>query len=424
MKVKKGLQVSIRTWVRICSFESTPHPSRLGAARRATLTFTLLCVCVSFLDHTIYDDWLVAIRMRPLNNVEGNQGRIWKVLPQYSSVTQTTREGKPLTEKVTNRTFFTFDKTFGEDTNNTHVYEGVAKGIVTSVVDGLNGTIFAYGQTSSGKTYTMQGSGNLEQGSEGEGGVVHMAAKDIFMQIAKQSDRMFLVRVSFLEIYNEEVRDLLAESNHTLQIREDPRRGVFVHSVEEIVTDFETLLPILIRGDKSRTFAATGMNERSSRSHTILRITIESREKEALDNVTGDSENHSPANDGAVRISTLNLVDLAGSESVRHTGATGERQKEGGLINQRYDTHSPFTLIDGFLPHQLMSHFMRFLLSSIMIQSIDLVTCYCCARYTQSTAHQFSRLEIDQDLATISLRERAHGGHLLRHPIGAIPRRN
>jgi centromeric protein E len=282
----------------------------------------------------------VAIRMRPLNNVEGNQGRVWKVLPQYSSITQTTREGKPLNEKITNRTFFTFDKTFGEDTNNRHVYDGIAKGIVTSVVDGLNGTIFAYGQTSSGKTYTMQGSGNLEQGSEGEGGVVHMAAKDIFLQIAQQPKRIFLVRVSFLEIYNEEVRDLLADSNQSLQIREDPRRGVFVQSMEEIVTDFESLLRILFVGDKSRTFAATGMNERSSRSHTILRITIESREKEGQDENASDTDNQVPSGDGAVRISTLNLVDLAGSESVRHTGATGERQKEGGLINQRYDVQA------------------------------------------------------------------------------------
>jgi centromeric protein E len=181
----------------------------------------------------------------------------------------------------------------------------------------------------------MQGSGNLEQGSGGEGGVVHMAAQDIFSQIAQQPNRIFLVRVSFLEIYNEEVRDLLADSIQSLQIREDPRRGVFVQSVEEIVTDFESLLRILFRGDKSRTFAATGMNERSSRSHTILRITIESREKEIQDEFAGDSENQGPSGDGAVRISTLNLVDLAGSESVRHTGATGERQKEGGLINQR-----------------------------------------------------------------------------------------
>ena len=126
-----------------------------------------------------------------------------------------------------------------------------------------------------------------------------------------------------------------------LKIREDPRRGVYVESNEEIVTDFDGLLKILIRGDKSRTFASTCMNERSSRSHTILRITIESREKDSNNDIGKshqdmDIENREPSSDGAVRISTLNLVDLAGSESVRHTGATGERQKEGGLINQRY----------------------------------------------------------------------------------------
>lgn len=259
---------------------------------------------------------------------------MWKVLPKYSSVAQTTRDGKPLPERITGRTFFTFDKTFGEQTNNTQVYDGVAKGIVNSVVEGLNGTIFAYGQTSSGKTYTMQGAGNLEQGIGGEGGIVHMAANDIFSQITKKQERNFLVRVSFLEIYNEEVRDLLGDTSQTLKIREDPRRGVFVQSEEEIVTNFDDLLKVLVHGDKSRTFASTGMNERSSRSHTILRVTIESREKGFGED---DDENRNPSSDGAIRISTLNLVDLAGSESVRHTGATGDRQKEGGLINQRYD---------------------------------------------------------------------------------------
>ena len=281
---------------------------------------------------------LVAIRMRPLNKVEGSRQRIWKVLPKYNSITQTTNTGKPLSERISGRTFFTFDKTFGEDINTTQVYDSVAKGIVSSVVNGLNGTIFAYGQTSSGKTYTMQGSGSIEQGTSGEGGVVHMAAKDIFSLIESQQNRVFLVRASFLEIYNEEVRDLLSNSNQTLPIREDPRRGVFVQSVEEPVTDFESLLRILFYGEKSRAIASTGMNERSSRSHTIFRVTIESREKEPEDDAIdgkGD-ENKPPATDGAVRVATLNLVDLAGSESVRHTGATGERQKEGGMINQRY----------------------------------------------------------------------------------------
>jgi len=277
--------------------------------------------------------------MRPLNKAEGDRHRSWKVLPKYNSVTQTTSNGKPLSERVTGRTFFTFDKVFGEDVNTVQVYDSVAKNIVSSVVNGLNGTIFAYGQTSSGKTHTMQGAGSIQQGAaEMAGGVVHMAARDIFLSIQSQPNRMFLVRASFLEIYNEEVRDLLSNSSQTLQIREDPRRGVFVHSQEEMVTDFESLLRILFQGEKSRAIASTGMNERSSRSHTIFRITIESREKEAEEDE--ENEDYSASGDGAVRVSTLNLVDLAGSESVRHTGATGERQKEGGMINQRYIQHS------------------------------------------------------------------------------------
>ena len=282
------------------------------------------------------------IRMRPLNTNEGSYRRTWKVLPKYNSVTQTTTEGQPLSEKVMGRTFFTFDKAFPEASTTKDVYESAAKGIVSSVKDGLNGTIFAYGQTSSGKTYTMQGSGTIEEGSlSGGGGIVHMAASDIFKHIQNTTDRIFLVRASFLEIYNEEVRDLLTESNETLQIREDPRRGVFVKSQEEIVTDFASLLDVLFRGEKSRAFASTAMNERSSRSHTIFRITIESRKKEVEKVTDGtvsrdeNAENESESDDGAVLISTLNLVDLAGSESVRHTGATGGRQKEGGMINQR-----------------------------------------------------------------------------------------
>lgn len=276
----------------------------------------------------------VAIRMRPLNKNEGEKQRVWKVLPKYNSITQTTNTGKPLSERVTGRTYFAFDRVFEENIDTNQVYEDVAKSIVSSVVNGLNGTIFAYGQTSSGKTYTMQGSGTIEDGASAAGGIVHMAARDIFSIIESQPNRMFLVRASFLEIYNEEVRDLLSSSNNTLPIREDPRRGVFVQSQEEMVTDFSSLLRLLFQGEKSRQVASTNMNERSSRSHTIFRITIESRENEG-NAEGGDSEDSGSSSDGAVRISTLNLVDLAGSESVRHTGATGDRQKEGGMINQR-----------------------------------------------------------------------------------------
>ena len=145
------------------------------------------------------------------------------------------------------------------------------------------------------------------------------------------------------------VRDLLvsgdSKNNATLTVREDKRRGVFVNSNENIVTSMDSLLSVLFAGEKNRSVAATGMNERSSRSHTIFKITVESRLKQTKkdgdedDEESDDEEDMMRGDDNGnagdvYRVSTLNLVDLAGSESVRHTGATGDRQKEGGKINQ------------------------------------------------------------------------------------------
>lgn len=290
--------------------------------------------------------------MRPLNAKEENTidaGRVWRVLSKLNSIAQTTPTGKPLPERIRGRNFFTFDKTFGERSTTKEVYTDIAKEITESVVSGINGTIFAYGQTSSGKTYTMQGSGTIEDGAKNEGGgIVHMAARDVFSHIGKDTERVYVIRVSFVEIYMEEVFDLLVsrENKNVLSIREDPRRGVFVNATENIVTDFESLLRTLFAGEKNRSFASTEMNERSSRSHTIFRVTVESRKKsdprdeeeedgEDYDDLEVKSTSSRENEDGPVRIATLNLVDLAGSESVRHTGATGERQKEGGLINKR-----------------------------------------------------------------------------------------
>jgi len=228
------------------------------------------------------------------------------------------------------------------------VYEQTSQGIVSSFVTGINGTIIAYGQTSSGKTFTMQGPGTLQDGSTAtasssaafdNGGIVHMAACDIFNHIENEPERIFLVRVSFIEIYNEEVRDLLVSGNSMetakLKIREDKVSGVFVNSNETIITSMDSLMSALFAGEKNRTFAATAINERSSRSHTIFRITVESHLKHAKkDGENDDGEDDLVWARGAVRVSTLNLVDLAGSESVRHTGATGDSQKEGGIINK------------------------------------------------------------------------------------------
>jgi centromeric protein E len=276
--------------------------------------------------------------MRPLNTKESNANRVWKVVAKDNSVMQTINTGQPFPERVTGRTFFTFDKTFGEDADTICVYDSVAKGIVESALSGINGTIVAYGQTSSGKTFTMQGSGSIEEGyTNGGGGIVHMVANDIFSHVQNTPDRNFVMRVSFFEIYNEEVRDLL-EDKDVLAVRKNPRHGVFVNSVEETVTDFEGLLRILFAGEKNRAVASTGMNERSSRSHTIFRIMIESqtRREEFDENDMGALNSSLPiGNIGAVLISTLNLVDLAGSESGQNIGFDLQRQREGSKINQR-----------------------------------------------------------------------------------------
>ena len=159
----------------------------------------------------------------------------------------------------------------------------------------------------------------------------HAPPSDIFKAIEHDDNRDFLLRVSFIEIYNEETRDLLNQSA-PLNIREDPKKGVYVDAKETIVTSFEQVLNVLEAGEKIRHVGSTSMNERSSRSHTIFRITLESRMKNEDGDAIADAR--APAADSIVRVSTLNLVDLAGSESVRLTGASGERQKEGGKINQ------------------------------------------------------------------------------------------
>lgn len=117
---------------------------------------------------------------------------------------QTSPEGNPLPVGKGN-TFFTYDRIFDEDSSTQEVYEGVAQEIVHSVVRGMNGTIFAYGQTSSGKTFTMQGDGENTKTP----GIVQMAARDVFDLMGESQNRVFLMRVSYLEIYQEEIRDLL-----------------------------------------------------------------------------------------------------------------------------------------------------------------------------------------------------------------------
>jgi centromeric protein E len=188
-----------------------------------------------------------------------------------------------------------------------------------------------------------------DEEEDGEEGVLQLAARHIFRLIAACPDRDFLLRVSFVEIYNENIRDLLDPETPSLAIREDPRKGVYIEAQEAIITDFDSILAALKAGSKHRRVEATAMNERSSRSHTIFRMVVESKAKgttpppapapaagapAAEAQAAAGAAPAQPEAEGAVLVATLNLVDLAGSESVRHTGATGNRAKEGGKINQ------------------------------------------------------------------------------------------
>uniref|UniRef100_A0A7I4FLL1 Kinesin motor domain-containing protein n=1 Tax=Physcomitrium patens TaxID=3218 RepID=A0A7I4FLL1_PHYPA len=262
----------------------------------------------------------VAIRVKPTSTQEANNGTRWKVAANTISLHSAL--GTPIKGQT-----YSFDTIFGVSTTNAEIYEEHAKDLVLSAVSGFNGTVFAYGQTSSGKTYTMQGSATDQ-------GVTRLAIQDVFTSIDKIVDREFLVRVSYMEIYNEEINDLLAPDNRKLQIHESIERGIFVAGLrEEIADSVEQVIAVLERGEAQRHLAETDMNVNSSRSHTIFRMVIESRDKSH--DSTQDSD---PSAQDAVRVSALNLVDLAGSERISKTGAEGVRLREGAHINKSLTT--------------------------------------------------------------------------------------
>lgn len=212
------------------------------------------------------------------------------------------------------------DHIYTEDAATRTLFDEVCKPIIENCIKGINGTILAYGQTSSGKTYTMTGTDN-------EPGVTILAVRQIFNEIQRQPDRFFLLRIAYIEIYNEKIFDLLdPTATSEVKIRDTALGDVRVSCFEYVVNSPEHIINYMLKGNATRRMAETNMNERSSRSHTIFRIMIESRQMQTN---TDDDPEESP-----VQISTLNLVDLAGSERADQTGATGSRLKEGSYINK------------------------------------------------------------------------------------------
>ncbi|KAG7630919.1 Kinesin motor domain [Arabidopsis suecica] len=247
----------------------------------------------------------VTVRFRPLSPREIRQG---EEVAWYA-------DGETIVRNEHNPTIaYAYDRVFGPTTTTRNVYDIAAHHVVNGAMEGINGTIFAYGVTSSGKTHTMHG----DQRSPG---IIPLAVKDAFSIIQETPNREFLLRISYMEIYNEVVNDLLNPAGHNLRIRED-KQGTFVEGIkEEVVLSPAHALSLIAAGEEQRHVGSTNFNLLSSRSHTIFTLTIES-------SPLGDKSKGE-----AVHLSQLNLVDLAGSESSK-VETSGVRRKEGSYINK------------------------------------------------------------------------------------------
>ncbi|XP_022896054.1 kinesin-like protein KIN-7E isoform X2 [Olea europaea var. sylvestris] len=251
---------------------------------------------------------LVLVRLRPLGEKEIAQDEVtdWECI---NSTTILYRNS--LQERSGLPTSYSFDRVFRGDCSTREVYEEGAKDIALSVVGGINSTIFAYGQTSSGKTYTMNG-------------ITEYAVADIYDYIQRHEERAFVLKFSAMEIYNEVVKDLLSGDNNPLRLLDEPERGTIIEKLtEETLRDWSHLKELLSICEAQRQIGETSLNETSSRSHQILRLTIESSAREFLGK-----------DNSATLSASVNFVDLAGSERASQSLSVGQRLKEGCHINR------------------------------------------------------------------------------------------
>ncbi|XP_034445497.1 kinesin-like protein KIF3A [Hippoglossus hippoglossus] len=284
----------------------------------------------------VSDNVKVVVRCRPLNQKEKMMAHKQVIMVDeiHGTITVNKLENPNKPPKT-----FTFDTVFGPDSKQLDVYNLTARPIIDSVFEGYNGTIFAYGQTGTGKTFTMEGVRAVPELR----GIIPNSFAHIFGHIAKaEGDTRFLVSVSYLEIYNEKVRDLLGKDQmQRLEVKERPEVGVYIKYLSAyVVNNADDMDRIMTMGHKNRSVGATNMNEQSSRSHAIFTITIECSEK----GVDGNQHMH---------MGKLNLVDLAGSERQGKTGATGQRLKEATKINLSLSTLGNVisALVDGKSKH-------------------------------------------------------------------------
>lgn len=282
----------------------------------------------------------VYVRVRPLNKKELAEKQVIEWMTTKTAITEKTPNGHRQ---------YVYDACFDIYSTNAYTYEVVGRPVVIKAMEGYNGTVFTYGQTGSGKTWTMRG-------SESDPGMMILCINDIFeIQKAHMHDKIYDLKVSYMEVYNEDINDLLYEVDPNLSkeerekeeekhrrlriTTEDAARGAVIENLcEKSVKSREDFEDVLKLGEANRTYAATSMNDTSSRSHVIYRVTITITDKDEEDaDVDGNQDSMQDGRksaEDASRVSYLNLVDLAGSERQKNTNTTGKTLKEGANINK------------------------------------------------------------------------------------------
>jgi len=280
--------------------------------------------------HSSVSQVRVAVRARPLSSAEQTRGG--KEIVNLSSINRTVSLGTNETGKC-----FTFDSVYDSKLSQNDLYNDLSRPLLSSFLEGYNATILAYGQTGSGKTYTMGSEDHHGDDFDPESkGLLPRFMEDIFLSIktinnqkesTAESDKSvdFTVSASFLEVYGDDVYDLLDESDErkSLQIREDTNGEVAVSGLKAVpVSNVQEAMDVLNQGTMNRTTSSTLMNSTSSRSHAVFTISMVKTETSSEESMDMTSS------------CRMTFVDLAGSERMKKTGAMGERAKEGIKINE------------------------------------------------------------------------------------------
>lgn len=259
-------------------------------------------------DLSARDNVLVCVRMRPLNRKErkSNQKIAWKI--DGNNINQLgLKKNQGLPPKI-----FSYDQLWGPGISNEDIFGNIGFSVVKTTMEGYHGVVFAYGQTSAGKTHSIHG-------GQDDPGMIPRAVQAMFEYIENTTDRDFLIRVSYMEIYNEIINDLLDPEGINLQVREDPKKGIHVAGLAKTtVMSIEQIYALLAQGESHRHIGKTDYNDSSSRSHTIFQVAVESQSNLPTDKVVLQSK--------------LSLVDLAGSEDTTKAGL--DKKAETGNINR------------------------------------------------------------------------------------------